>query len=889
MLLPPLRTFTRRQPLRVLGVVAAFVLGAAFACSAETTPRGQLMLALQSDMSLPKDVSRIRIQVLQAGAFKFDQTYPVGGPTDAKIPATLGIVDDDTGEPVEVRVLGFRGDEVRTLNKTITTVPGDRVALLRMPIQWLCEGMARDIGGDTFESTCPAAEDGQEMACVAGTCQPVAKDSGEFPDFEPAAVFGGGDGRSGNGSCFTTESCFDDGFDVTPDMGSCTVEIMAGENEPLNFGLRTAQTTGDGICSGQNCYVPLDNNDEFGWRDPQAAQAGQSGREPGGDPGPMVLRNIELPGGVCSRIADGRAVGLRASKSCATKTSDVPPCGPWSSVGGSVGGDADGGAMGPAECPGFVAGQTIPLTGEPMVDDYLRAASDLKALAEQLKGIAGVACANTVTALGGQTNINMPPLDPQLQVVCEDAVNLLLEHGAADHPALRSPGVCMADIAGQLSCEEACADAACGPAEQRCQLGTGSCSGLCSGFCVGAMGMPVDCNGNCSARCSGTCDGMCAGAIGGACDGKCEGICTGSCDGMCTVKFEACTGICKGDPGNVMACEGGFEGSDSCGLPLQPESCGDTPCAELCAAQAGIGQTCTPSAGGIGASAPADLAQAVNANSGPLQDVMIQVDALVDSAGYLDFAGATLMEGAGDVIGCLQAGSMAIQEARTTLDITRSAVAPVVEFRVGAGNDAGTALDAGTLPDGGGADCFPAGGNPLIDDFEDGDYMMPPNDGRDGAWSFAVDPSGSLDSGINEIFPMARGASTRGLHVMATGATDWGAGIISPFTFGGCYDVSTWGGLSFWSKAPAAITLSVRVWTMDSVTACTPSMGSNCSFYAEVAAGTTWTQHQLSWTMFNQWDGSKPAPSFDPSMVLGVEILQPASAVDFLIDDIGFQ
>src|SRR5687768_14171244 len=109
------------------------------------------MLALQTDMALPKDVSSVRILVLVNGAPRFDRTYPVGR-EGAKIPATLAIVaGDDPSTPVELKILAFRDSEVRTLNRTITTIPESRIALLRVPIEWLCDGFVKSEGDDEDE------------------------------------------------------------------------------------------------------------------------------------------------------------------------------------------------------------------------------------------------------------------------------------------------------------------------------------------------------------------------------------------------------------------------------------------------------------------------------------------------------------------------------------------------------------------------------------------------------------------------------------------------------------------------------------------------------------------------------------------------------------------
>ena len=63
-------------------------------CSGDTEPRrGQLMLALQTDMSIPKDVNRIRLQVYVGDHLQHDDTYPVAPePNGTKLPATLAIV-----------------------------------------------------------------------------------------------------------------------------------------------------------------------------------------------------------------------------------------------------------------------------------------------------------------------------------------------------------------------------------------------------------------------------------------------------------------------------------------------------------------------------------------------------------------------------------------------------------------------------------------------------------------------------------------------------------------------------------------------------------------------------------------------------------------------------
>jgi alpha-tubulin suppressor-like RCC1 family protein len=324
---------------RRVGLLSGLLLGALAACSADRAPaRGQLMLAMQTDMSLPKDVSSIRIQIKRLGEAVFDRAYPVGDGA-VKLPATLAVVaSDDPSDTVEIRVLAFRGDEVRTLNRTITTVPESRIAMLRVPVQWLCDGFVTATGaGDerTFESACEADADG-ERACVAGSCVGVAVASADLPDFEPEQVFGGAETPSDEGRCFPTETCFDAGFDVVADDG-CTVELAASESDQANFALRTGLGA-DGICSESDCYVPLDGADGFGFVELE---------------GTASRRRFQLPEGVCRALDEGRAEGLVASLACRTKTPSTPTCGPWSSVEGDGAGSViDGGTPSAGGAPG---------------------------------------------------------------------------------------------------------------------------------------------------------------------------------------------------------------------------------------------------------------------------------------------------------------------------------------------------------------------------------------------------------------------------------------------------------------------------------------------------------------------------------------------------------
>ncbi|HMI83932.1 MAG TPA: SUMF1/EgtB/PvdO family nonheme iron enzyme [Polyangiaceae bacterium] len=304
-------------------VLAAGLVGCLAGCGEEgkTTTKGELILALQTDMELPKDVDKVRIRVASYGSTIFSNDYQVG-PSELKIPATLALIanPDHPSAPVTIQVMGFRQAKARVMRETVTTIPVERIASLRIPIEWLCDDSARTDNGEVV-STCPT-----EQTCIAGTCAESFVDSDELPDFKPADIFGGGDG-SGNGVCFDVAQCFSSPIDLSVDMTTCRATLPSDEPN-VNIALKPS-AAGDGICSGGVCLIPLDSGEGGQW----------SRVTSGGDQG----ASVQLSRGICDRLQSGKIAAVIASKQCASKTFRVPPCGPWSAAGGSGSTSMDGG------------------------------------------------------------------------------------------------------------------------------------------------------------------------------------------------------------------------------------------------------------------------------------------------------------------------------------------------------------------------------------------------------------------------------------------------------------------------------------------------------------------------------------------------------------------
>jgi hypothetical protein len=378
-----------------LTLPAVFWLGlAAVGCSA--TKKGEVILALQTDMSLPDDITRVKIEVKSNGKSLHDHTYIVDPDAAGaeKIPATLAIVaGEEDNQPIELKVIALRpggtsgtGLQPRTLNKTVTTIPTERIAMLNVPMQWLCTGEVDEVDEGEYESLCEPDADGNDTSCVAGACKKTKVSSSKLPDFDKKAVFGGSDGTGSGGTCFPTEACFDAGVTLEPDA-DCVVTYLPESDEIINFAVLAKD---GGICreTGTDqkvCYVALDKSEESGWYELEdepgngegGAGDGTGGRSSGGttggtggtggtsstgeggvpsdgqpQPAPGA-RRFQLPQKVCERIENYKAamagdvdaamlpqayaVKVSTDEACeVTKTAKYPTCGPWSSVGGEV-------------------------------------------------------------------------------------------------------------------------------------------------------------------------------------------------------------------------------------------------------------------------------------------------------------------------------------------------------------------------------------------------------------------------------------------------------------------------------------------------------------------------------------------------------------------------
>lgn len=319
-----------------LGAFAA-VLGSTFAgCSAnEKAAPGALMIAVQTDLVAPKDVSAVGLFISSDGKPVFSDTRDTAPNGEVHFPATIAVIADENrpGAVIKIRAVAFTSDaRVRVLRDAITTVPRGRTALLRMPLLWINDGSGTGSRADTLAAASVRPLDNSldvlsnvQSTCtdptqtyVDGECRDANVDSSALVDYHEEEIFGGGHADGTDGSCFDVKACFASAVPLTL-AADCSAVLPQGfraddPNLSLAIALKQAPSgaaASTGECLGNGaCLVPLDQGTSF-------TSSGNT---------------VHLPAAVCKRIAENVALGVVASRACAAKTDAQPACGPASAV-----------------------------------------------------------------------------------------------------------------------------------------------------------------------------------------------------------------------------------------------------------------------------------------------------------------------------------------------------------------------------------------------------------------------------------------------------------------------------------------------------------------------------------------------------------------------------
>jgi hypothetical protein len=254
--------------------------------SCRTEQAGAVIVAMQTDMQVPKDITHVGVFVSYDGVIKMSRVVKVNAETEngrfVTLPSTLAVVSskDSPGSRVRVRVMAFQsnggsasdpGLRARVARDAVFTVPEERRALLRMPLQFVSDGSATGTvpqassvlnlasHGARFAADAIDFETGLgafDFPCregktdILGTCESWDVDSSKLPDYSERDVFGDAPGAS----CFSTKEAFSS-VQTLPVAG-CTVSLSAPDPSRVNFAFDTSG--GQPCTDNAPCVAPMD-------------------------------------------------------------------------------------------------------------------------------------------------------------------------------------------------------------------------------------------------------------------------------------------------------------------------------------------------------------------------------------------------------------------------------------------------------------------------------------------------------------------------------------------------------------------------------------------------------------------------------------------------------
>ena len=272
--------------------------------SSDGAAGGELVVVIESDLSIPKDIDRLHFEASAIDRALLSED--IDDLSSLRLPLTFRVPFPGDSRPVTLRAVASHKGVPRIQRDAVTPIPGSYVGVVRLPLSYLCDGTAKPDGS----STCPS-----EQTCIAGACLPsfLPPDSISNKPWSPDAQ------GSSQSDCFDVLSCFDTARRVTLDSADCSFEVPSGAKlDHLNVAVQLPPES-DGICGAQHCWIVLEAGAE-GWsltgsrvRLPKSLCAARSD-----DSEPEVVLST-----ACPRRAAGNALCDRG----ATNPSDTPGTG----------------------------------------------------------------------------------------------------------------------------------------------------------------------------------------------------------------------------------------------------------------------------------------------------------------------------------------------------------------------------------------------------------------------------------------------------------------------------------------------------------------------------------------------------------------------------------
>ena len=126
----------------------------------QSTAAGGLVVVVESDLAIPNDIDRITLEATQVSSTLLHEDRQAG-PGHLLIPAEFAIASTGNGAPVIVHAVAYKNGAPRVERTAVTPIPGDHLGVLHIPLNYLCDGTAKQDG----TSSC-----GDSKTCRQGTC-----------------------------------------------------------------------------------------------------------------------------------------------------------------------------------------------------------------------------------------------------------------------------------------------------------------------------------------------------------------------------------------------------------------------------------------------------------------------------------------------------------------------------------------------------------------------------------------------------------------------------------------------------------------------------------------------------------------------------------------------
>ncbi|HET7540857.1 MAG TPA: hypothetical protein VFK05_13335 [Polyangiaceae bacterium] len=186
------------------------------------------------------------------------------------------------------------------------------------------------------------------------------------------------------------------------------------------------------------------------------------------------------------------------------------------------------------------------------------------------------------------------------------------------------------------------------------------------------------------------------------------------------------------------------------------------------------------------------------------------------------------------------------------------------------------------------ADTTVVGANDIIDDFEDGDFVVSPLGGRVGNWYIYGDGTGIQSF---DVMLIDRGASKKGIHTKGKDFTKWGAGMGTDMLSAKTpYNAGAYSGVTFWARAAA--TLPVLIVFPDVDTDPGGKLCTTCDHHYNktVQVTTGWQRFTVNFTELTLESGTIPEPTaFKPDGLISVQFrMAPSQTYELFVDDLAF-